>query len=109
MSADAIVHSYYDLLAVSPSASEEEIRDAENALRKVFEARAVRNDPVATAMLRRLLEAHEVLLDPQRRTEYDRDPLVLARSFVDVAHPLPLGRYKKLEQVAAWLDEAQDA
>jgi curved DNA-binding protein CbpA len=107
MTAKCLVFSHYDLLGVSQTASLDEILDAENALRRVYEARARRAGGDATAfdVLRRLDDAHSVLFDARQRAAYDRDPTVLSRSYVDVAYPLPIGRYAKLEQLKLWLDE----
>ena len=99
------VFGHYDVLGVSPAASVDEILDAENALRRHFQSRAQRGDTEATETLRRLDEARRVLLDEAQRATYDRDPAALARSYVDVAHPLPIGRYAKLAQLDEWLGE----
>ena len=108
LSPDRIV-SHYDLLGVSQAATADEIVDAEVALRKLYEARSKQGDATATDVLRRLNEAYAVLSDEHKRADYDRDPHVLAASYVDVAYSLPIGRYAKLEAVAGWLAETVGA
>ncbi len=62
---------YYDLLEVSRSASEEEIRKAFR--RKALEYHPDRNkDPSATERFKEINEAYQVLTDPQKRRQYDR-------------------------------------
>ena len=100
-----LIHSHYDLLGISSTASREEIADARAALRRLHEIRARHNDPAANQMLVRLNEAERVLLDEGLRAAYDRDPAVIARSFVDVAYSLPIGRFARLREVGAWLAE----
>lgn len=98
--------SHYDLLGVSQTASNDEIVDAETALRKVYEARSKQGDASATDMIRRLNEAYQALSDEHLRADYDRDPRVLARSYIDVAYSLPISRFAKLDAVATWMSEA---
>jgi curved DNA-binding protein CbpA len=63
--------SYYEVLDVSPDASEETIRDAYR--KKVKEHHPDQSDdPDANDKFRRIREAKETLLDEQARRQYDR-------------------------------------
>lgn len=57
----------YKLLKVSSEASDEEVEAAYDRLFDRYEVRAQRGDPAAIAMLEQLNEAHDTLLDPDRR------------------------------------------
>jgi curved DNA-binding protein CbpA len=65
--------NYYDVLGVPRNATEETIARAFQRLYGEFYAgRSV--DPAAEAILREILEARDVLTDPERRVAYDRLP-----------------------------------
>jgi curved DNA-binding protein CbpA len=98
-----LVHNHYDLLGVSQTATRDEIVAAKHALLRIYQVRSLQNDKQATEILARLNDAHEVLENPVRRAAYDRDFEAIARSYVDVAYPLPLGQFAKLDALAAWL------
>ena len=62
---------YYEVLGISRSASEEEVRKAFR--RKALEYHPDRNkDPSATDRFKEVNEAYQVLTDPQKRRQYDR-------------------------------------
>ena len=92
--------NYYDMLGVSHTAGEREIKDAETALRKHHEARAKQGDRQANDMLVALNEAYEMLTVDHKRNEYDRHPDVIARGFVDVAYSPEIGRVERLREIA---------
>jgi DnaJ-class molecular chaperone len=62
----------YDLLGVSPSCSENELKRAFK--KKAFELHPDRNkeDPQATEKFQAVNEAYEILKDPQKRQQYDQ-------------------------------------
>lgn len=88
----SLIANHYDVLGVSQTAADQEIRDAEMAMRKAHDHRAHQGDAAATDMLRRLNEASVELLDARKRAAYDRKPQTSWESFADVAHSPPLAR-----------------
>lgn len=104
----SLTANHYDALGVAQHASEQEIRDAEMAIRKVYDVRARQGDAEATDALRRLNDASAVLLDPRRRAEHDRSPQTLWESFADVAHSPPLARGERLSALREWLSGGSD-
>jgi hypothetical protein len=71
----------YDQLGVSPAATRDEIAAAAAALGRDA----------------------GILLDDARRAAYDRDLAAIAQGYVDVADPLPLEAFARLDLVSAWL------
>jgi curved DNA-binding protein CbpA len=68
-----MVLEHYEVLGVTPTASTAEIRTAYFRLAKQLHPdRQARNDPVATERFLAVQNAYEVLRDPARREEYDR-------------------------------------
>ncbi|WP_437727558.1 J domain-containing protein [Sorangium sp. So ce861] len=100
--------NHYDALGVARNASEQEIREAEMAMRKLYDQRAHLGDAAATDALRRLNEASAVLLNPWRRAEHDRSPETLWESFADVAHSPPLAKGERLGALREWLSGEDD-
>ncbi len=67
-------HTYYDVLGVSRDATLEEITMAKNALAKVYHPDAnVHKDTDTTAFMQKILEAYQVLSNPEKRKEYNRE------------------------------------
>ncbi len=64
----------YKLLKVDRNTSEAEIEAAYDQMFDRYELRAQKGDPAAISMLERLNEAHDLLLDPERRTLLDGNP-----------------------------------
>lgn len=62
---------YYDVLGVSRTASEEEIRKAYRRLARQYHP-DVNKDPGAEDTFKEINEAHEVLSNPEQRAAYDR-------------------------------------
>jgi curved DNA-binding protein CbpA len=104
----SLLANHYDALGVAQHASTQEIREAEMAMRKLYDQRAHLKDAAATDALRRLNEASAVLLDAQRRAEHDRSPETLWDSFVDVAHSPPLAKGERLGALREWLSGETD-
>lgn len=99
----SLIDNHYDALGVAQSAGEAEIREAEMAMRKLYDHRAHLGDAAATDGLRRLNEATTVLLDAQKRAEYDRRAQTIWDGFADVAHSPPPGRGERLRALRGWL------
>lgn len=72
---------YYAILGISPDATPEEIREAAKALGARFPKEA--RDPASNVVYRQLLEAYEVLRDPERRATYDAQ-LQASSTFLDI-------------------------
>ena len=104
----SLIDNHYDVIGVAHGASEQEIRDAEMAMRKLYDHRAHLGDAAATDVLRRLNEASAVLLDAQKRAQYDRSAKTVWDSFADVAHSPPLVRGERLGALRGWSTEARD-
>ncbi|PSP16521.1 MAG: molecular chaperone DnaJ [Cyanobacteria bacterium QS_8_64_29] len=66
--------SYYDILGVSPQASQRDIKQAYRQLAKRFHPDGD-NAATDSAAIARINAAYEVLRDPQRRQAYDRQQL----------------------------------
>jgi DnaJ-class molecular chaperone len=62
----------YDILGVSPSASDSEIKKAFHKKALQLHPDQNRSDPKATEKFQELNEAYEILKDPSRRQTYDR-------------------------------------
>ena len=63
---------YYDVLGVTRSARENEIKSAFRRLAKECHPDRCNGDPNAEKRFKELNEAYEALKDPQRRAAYDR-------------------------------------
>jgi len=95
--------NYYDVLGVARTASEGEIKLAESALRKVYEAKAKQGDSMANAILVTLNQAYATLTTAHKRRAYDRQFDVQAHGFQDVAFSPRIGRVEKLSDIANWV------
>lgn len=62
---------YYDILKVSPSASESEIKKAYRKLAKEYHPDKNKDDQNANEMFQKVAEAYEILSDPDKRAMYD--------------------------------------
>lgn len=67
------IRTYYDVLGVSEKATPEEITNAKNALAKIYHPDAnVQNHIDTTTDMQEILEAYQVLSNPEKRNAYDR-------------------------------------
>ncbi|KAJ1497966.1 hypothetical protein HMI55_006035 [Coelomomyces lativittatus] len=62
---------YYDLLNVSPNATQEEIRKSYYALAIRYHPDKCPDDPNAEALFKKISEAYQILSDPKLRKNYD--------------------------------------
>src|SRR2546430_9477087 len=62
---------YYQILSVSRTASEKEIKSAYRRLARLYHP-DVNKDPKATDRFKQINEAYEVLSDPKKRSKYDQ-------------------------------------
>jgi molecular chaperone DnaJ len=99
-----LVENYYDILGVAHTASTDEIKVAESALLKIYEARSKKGDAQATHILQRLNEADATLTDPARRAAYDRKASAIAAGFSDVAYSPQIDKYEKVRAVTEWFE-----
>jgi DnaJ-class molecular chaperone len=63
---------YYQVLGVARSATEAEIKRAYRKLAKQFHPDRNKGNPDAEAKFKEVQEAYDVLLDPQKRSQYDQ-------------------------------------
>lgn len=73
---------FYTRLAVSPTATPDEIRAAYDRLRAQY--LVADNDPKAQQQIQEIEEAYTILSDPQRRVEYDQ---ILRKTASTASHP----------------------
>ncbi len=63
---------YYEILGVSPTATQDEIQNARRKLAKQYHPDKNPGNPAAEKKYAALDEAYQVLKDPKKRTDYDR-------------------------------------
>lgn len=67
------IRTYYDVLGVSREATPEELTNAKNALAKIYHPDAnVQNHIDTTTDMQEILEAYQVLSNPEKRRAYDK-------------------------------------
>jgi len=72
---------YYEILEVPRDASQEDIKKAYRRLAKQYHPDVNKDDPQANEKFKEINEAYEVLMDPQKRAQYDRFGTVGESSF----------------------------
>ena len=68
----AMRRDYYEILGVSRSASQDEIKRAYRTLAKKYHPDRNPNDPSAEAKFKEVKQAYSILSDSKKRSEYDR-------------------------------------
>lgn len=67
------IRTYYDVLGVSREATPEEITNAKNSLAKIYHPDAnIHNHIDTTTHMQEILEAYQVLSNPEKRAAYDK-------------------------------------
>ena len=84
--------NYYDYLELDRSASEIQIRKADEALRGPLTFKAKAGDPAAEETLRQLNQIIQVLTDATKRAEYDADLTHDVFRFQTPGRPTPTAR-----------------
>ncbi len=64
--------TYYEVLGVSPEATQDEIREAYLKLARKYHPDRTGGDPAAEARLKEINNAYDTLKKPEKREEYDR-------------------------------------
>ena len=64
--------NYYDILGVNKSATQDEIKKAYRKLARKYHPDVNKDDPQAETRFKEINEAHEVLSDSEKRSQYDR-------------------------------------
>lgn len=72
------VRNYYDVLGVTPEASQEDIKRAYRRLAKAYHP-DVNREPGASKRFKEINEANQVLSAPDRRARYDSHVLLVSR------------------------------
>lgn len=67
-----MARDFYDILGVSRSASDKEIRQAYRRLARKYHPDVNRSDPKGEERFKEINEAYQVLGDPEKRKKYDR-------------------------------------
>lgn len=75
--------TYYQILAVTPNATSEEIKLSYRKLALKLHPDKNRDNPEATTKFQELQEAYEVLSDTERRTNYDQQSDFILKAFAD--------------------------
>ena len=72
------IRNYYDVLGVTPEASQEDIKKAYRLLAKTYHP-DVNREPSAAIRFKEINEANQVLSAPDKRARYDRHVLLVSR------------------------------
>ncbi|XP_073002424.1 chaperone protein dnaJ 1, mitochondrial isoform X2 [Typha latifolia] len=69
----AIEKDYYEILGVSKDATRDDVKKAFRSLAKKYHPDTNKNNPAAKRKFQEIREAYEILGDPEKRAEYDRE------------------------------------